>query len=90
MHDAGLNRRFGEGRGDRLGEALQSLHDGNQDVLEPAVAPLVHHRQPELGALIVCDPEAQNLANPFPGDAQGDVNGPSPLSSDQWRTMARF
>jgi hypothetical protein len=36
MHDAGLNRRFGEGRGDRLGEALQSLHDGNQDVLEPA------------------------------------------------------
>lgn len=62
VNDASLDRRLGEGRGDRLREALQPVHEGDQDVLKAPMALLVHHRQPELGALIVGDPEAQNLA----------------------------
>jgi hypothetical protein len=85
MDDAGLDSRFREGGGDRLREAFQPVHDGDQDVLDPSVAQLVHHRQPELGTFIIGDPEAEDLALPLPGDAQGDVNSPSPAVLDRWR-----
>ena len=65
----------GEGGGDRVGEAFESINNGNQNVLRAAVLELVHHRQPELRALVLGDPQAQNLAAAVTGDAQGHVNG---------------
>ena len=75
MHDACLHRGLGKGGGDRLGEALQPIHDGDQDVLDPAVAQLVHDAEPELGALVLRDPETENLPGAFRGDTEGQVDG---------------
>ena len=33
VHDTGLDRGLGKGRRDRLGEALQPVHNGDQHVL---------------------------------------------------------
>lgn len=74
VNDAGLDRGFREGGGDRLGESFQPVHNRNQDVLNAPAARLVHHRQPEFGALVVRNPEAQDLALSIPGDAQGDAD----------------
>src|SRR6187200_1247871 len=60
MHDAGLDDRVWEHAGDRLGEALQPVDHGNQDIADAAVLQLVHDTQPELGALRLLDPQAQN------------------------------
>ncbi len=49
--------------------------NGDQDVLHAPVAQIVHHREPELGPLVVGDPQPQNLAFAFRSDAQGHVNG---------------
>lgn len=43
MHDAGLHRGFRKGRRDRLGKALETVDDGDQDVLDPAVLQLVQN-----------------------------------------------
>ncbi len=72
---SGIGGRPGPRWGRASCRRLQPVHDGDQDVLDAPVAQLVHHRQPELGAFVVGDPEAQNLAFTIPGDAQGDVNG---------------
>lgn len=71
----GLDHRFREGRRDRLGKALEPAHDGDQDVLEPPVLELVHHREPEFGTFVLGDPQAQNLTLAIAGDAEGDVDG---------------
>ena len=42
VDDAGLHRGLGEGRRDRLGKALQPVHDGDETVLDAPVAQLVH------------------------------------------------
>ena len=41
MHDAGLNQGIREGGGDRVGEAFESINNGNQNVLRAAVLELV-------------------------------------------------
>ena len=63
------------GRGDGLGETVLPVHDGDQDIVDPTIAQFVHHRQPELGTLVVGNPESQNLAFLVAGDAERDVNG---------------
>ena len=91
MHDTGLDRRLRKGRRDRLGEALEPVHNGDQHVLNAAVAQFVHHRKPEFGPFIVSYPEAKNLAQPVAGDAQSHVNcvRRAPLFLNQWRTILR-
>ncbi len=74
MHDTGLDGRIREGGSDGFGEALQPIHDGDQDVLHAPVLQLVHYRQPELGAFILSNPQAKNLAHPVTGDAEGHIN----------------
>ena len=74
MDDTCLDHGVREGGGDGLGEALQPVHDGDQDVLNAPVLHLVHHREPEFGAFILGDPEAQNLALTIAGDAEGNVD----------------
>ncbi len=74
VHDAGLDLGLREHGADRLGEALQPVDDGDQDVGDAAVAQLVHDAQPELGALGLLEPEAEHLlgavgAQPGPGGA---------------------
>ncbi len=111
VNDAGPHRRFREGRVDRLRETLEAIRrpagvcmqtprgdHRNEDVLDPAIAKLGHHREPELGAFVFRDlsadrrmrafaerPEAQNLAPPVAGDAEGEIRRRSPLGSNQWR-----
>lgn len=88
MHDAGLDSGLREGRRDCLGKAFQAVHNGDQDVLNPAVLQLVHHRQPEFGAFVVSDPQPQNLSQAVPVDAEGHIDGVRHCHSDQWRSMA--
>ncbi len=52
VDDAGLDGRLRESGGDRLGEALQPVNDGNRDVLHAPVLQLGHHREPEPGAVV--------------------------------------
>ena len=75
MHDAGLDRGVREGSCDRLGEALQPVHNGDQNVLHPSVLQLVHHRKPEFGSFILSDPQAKNLTDPLTCHTQGHVDG---------------
>jgi hypothetical protein len=49
--------------------------DGDQDVLRAPVLQLVHHREPEFGALVLGDPQAQDLTLAVAGDAQRHVDG---------------
>jgi len=52
-------------------EALETIYDRNQDVLQPTVLQLCHHREPKFGALVVSDPKTENLAHAIPADAEG-------------------
>ncbi|CAB5328303.1 hypothetical protein IST4119_00738 [Burkholderia multivorans] len=74
MHDAGLDRRFREHRVDRFGEALQAVDHGDQDVLHAAQLQVVHHPQPELGALGLLDPKAEHVACAVAAHAQRQVD----------------
>ena len=56
-------------------EALETIYDRNQDVLQPTVLQLCHHREPKFGALVVSDPKTENLAHAIPADAEGHVDG---------------
>ncbi len=75
VHDAGLDDRLGEDGVDRLGEALQAVDDGDQDVGDAAVLQFVHDAEPELGALGLLDPDAENLVRAVRQDAERDVDG---------------
>lgn len=61
MDNTGLDLGSGEGRFDGLGEALETVHDGDQDVLNAAVAQIAQHLGPEFGPLIGLEPQAQNV-----------------------------
>jgi site-specific DNA recombinase len=74
VHDAGLNLRPREHGANRFGEALQPVGHRNEDVLDTAVLQLVHHPEPELGALGLLDPQAQHLLRAVRADAEGDVH----------------
>jgi hypothetical protein len=70
VDDAGLDLRLGKGCLDGLGEALEAVHDGDEDVLNASVAQIVQHLCPELGALIGLKPQAQNVARTVWQDRQ--------------------
>src|SRR3954468_23435430 len=75
MHDAGLDLGLGENCADRLGEALQPVDNGNQDVSHAAVLQLVHDPQPELGALGLLDPQTEHLLGTVGPDPERDIDG---------------
>ena len=80
VDDAGLDRRLGKDGQDCLGEALQPVDDGEQHVLHAPVAELVHDPEPELRALVLLEPEPENLLGAVGADAEGDMHG---LVADQ-------
>ena len=45
MNDTRLDDRFRENSGNRLGEALEAIDDGQQDILRAAVPKLVRKRR---------------------------------------------
>ena len=61
MDNAGLDLGPWEDRGDRVGKALQAVNHGNENVLDAAVAQFVHDPEPELRALRLLDPEAEDI-----------------------------
>lgn len=75
MYDARLDGRVRERGIDGVREALEAVHcpavvclqtmrgdDSDQDVFDPAIAQIVHNREPEFGSFIGGDPQAQNFA----------------------------
>lgn len=54
-----LNCGFGVQRLDHLGEALQTIHAGDEDVLHATVLELSHQLQTELGTFRLRNPQAQ-------------------------------
>ena len=70
----GLHRGLGEHRGDRVGEALEAVDHGDQKVLDAAVLQLVHHPEPELGALVLLEPETEDLLAAVVPDAGRDMH----------------
>lgn len=56
------------------GKALQPVDHGDEDVLDAAVAEIVHHLEPELRALGLLDPQAENLLLALRGERQNDVH----------------
>src|SRR3954447_10845071 len=66
---------LGEGRLDGLGEALEAVDAGDEDVVDAAAAQVVEDGQPELGALGFLPPQAEDLALAVAGDPQGEVAG---------------
>src|SRR5580704_5431617 len=61
VHDAGLHDRLRINRGDRLGKALESIHHGDQDVVDTARLELVDHLEPEFGAFALFDPQPEHI-----------------------------
>ena len=74
MDDAGLHLGLRKDGGDRLRKALQAVDDGDQHVLDAAALQLVHHPQPELGALGLLDPKPQDFLRSVRPDAKGDID----------------
>jgi hypothetical protein len=61
MPNAGLDLRAGKGRLDGLGEALEAVDHGDEDVLNTAVFEIIQDLGPELRPLIGLEPQAQNV-----------------------------
>jgi hypothetical protein len=57
------------------GFALQSIDHGEQDVLDPAVFEFVHDPEPELRALVLLDPEAEDLLGAVRPHPERHVHG---------------
>ena len=60
--------------GDRLRETLQPVDNGDQHVLDTAILQLIHDAQPEFGAFVLLEPEAQNFLGPVGAHAECDVH----------------
>ena len=73
--DAGLDDGEREGRADGVWKAFEPVAADEEDVLHAAVLEVRHHRQPELRALGLLEPETKNLALARDGHAEGDVDG---------------
>ena len=74
MHDAGLGHGFWKHGVNRLRKTLQTVGDGDQDILDATVLQLVHYPEPKLGAFRLLDPNAENLFATVGQDAERDVN----------------
>lgn len=55
-------------------QALEAVHNGNQNVFDAPDAQIVHHQEPKLGPFGIGTPQAQNLLFAIWGDAQGNIN----------------
>jgi hypothetical protein len=75
VDDTGLHDGPGEDCGDGVGEALEPVDHGEQDVVDTAVLELVHDPQPELGALALLDPQAEDVLMALAIERQGQVDG---------------
>jgi hypothetical protein len=64
VNDACLYPRWGEHRGDRLGEPGEPVDATDEDVLHTTVVQVVQHREPELRALSVLPADPEDLARP--------------------------
>ena len=60
-HDAGLDDGCRVNRADRLGEALEAVDHGDENVVDAARLEFVDGLEPELGALARLDLEPENL-----------------------------
>src|SRR3954468_18010195 len=56
------------------GKPLQAVDDGNQHVLDAAVFQLVHDAQPELGALVLFEPQPQDFLAAVGAHAERDMD----------------
>jgi hypothetical protein len=74
MNDAGLHRGQRKDCADRLGEAFEPVDDRDQDVVDAAGLELVHHLQPELGALGLLDPQPEHLLLPVAVEGERDID----------------
>ena len=70
VDDGGLHDSLREHCIDRLGKALQTVDDRDQNVLGAPGLELVDDAQPELGALGLLDPDAENLLGAVRQDAE--------------------
>ena len=83
VRDADLHVGVGKYRLDRLGKAFETVHAGDEDVLDAAIFEIREYTHPELGTFTVADPDAQHFLLAVLVDAQGDIG-------DLGRDLARF
>ena len=85
MNEAELDLRLWIDRLDSFGEALESIHAGDEDVFDAPVLQLRDDREPELRALVLRSSHAEDFFDPLHIDANREVNGfvrDSPLVFD--------
>src|SRR5665213_2562691 len=51
-----------------------AIDDRDQDIANAAILELIHHPEPELGALCLLDPDAEDLLGTIGQDAERDVH----------------
>lgn len=76
MPDSSLDDGLRKHRVDGLWEALQAIHDGDQDVTDDALFQLVHDLEPKLGAFGLLDLDTENFLGAVRENAERDVDGP--------------
>lgn len=78
MHDTLLHRCEGPDRGDRIGEAFESVAADDADIGDTTVAQLREHVHPLLRALPVgrSHPQPENVTVTLEIDADSDVDRP--------------
>jgi len=64
MNDADLHLRFWEDCLDSFGEALGSIHAGDEDVIDSTILQLRHDLEPEHRSLCLRHPQAKNFLCP--------------------------
>ena len=74
VHDAGLQRRGRKHRLQRLGNPLEAIGHGNQDIGHAPVAQIVENLHPETCTFGVLDPKTQHVAAAIGQDAQRQVH----------------
>jgi hypothetical protein len=74
MNDAGLYDRAPEDGGDCVWEALEPVDHGEVDIVDATVLELVHDAQPELGALALLDPQAEDVLLALAIERQGEID----------------
>ncbi len=65
MHDAQLHARLRIGRVNRFGKTGEAVDAGYENIAQPAVLQIGEAGQPELGALVLAEPQSDELFVPF-------------------------